>query len=167
MKPERWRIDIFGLGAGEDSWESLGEQGGQTSKSEKKSTLNIHWKEWCWSWSSNTLATWCEKPTHWKRRWYWERLKANGEGGAEDEMVTCITDSVDTNLSKFRAIMKDREDCSAAVLGVPKSWTQLSDKNNKISDEHIFTTVISHWWTNPSSLCNDLLCLLLQFFILI
>ena len=26
----------------------------------KKSTLNIHWKDWCWSWSSNTLATWCE-----------------------------------------------------------------------------------------------------------
>ena len=127
MKPERWRIDIFGLGAGEDSWESLGEQGGQTSKSEKKSTLNIHWKEWCWSWSSNTLATWCEKPTHWKRRWYWERLKANGEGGAEDEMVTCTTDSVDTNLSKFRGIMKDREDWHAAVHGVAKSRMWLSD----------------------------------------
>ena len=34
----------------------------------------------CWSWSSNTLATWCEKLTHWKRSWYWERLKAGGEG---------------------------------------------------------------------------------------
>ena len=32
----------------------------------KKSTLNIHWKDWCWSWSSNTLATWCEELTHWK-----------------------------------------------------------------------------------------------------
>ena len=29
----------------------------------KKSTLNIHWKDWCWSWSSNTLATWCEELT--------------------------------------------------------------------------------------------------------
>ena len=27
-----------------------------------KSTLNIHWKAWCWSWSSNTLPTWCEEP---------------------------------------------------------------------------------------------------------
>ena len=34
----------------------------------------------CWSWSSNTLATWCEKLTHWKRPWCWERLKAGGEG---------------------------------------------------------------------------------------
>ena len=23
-----------------------------------KSTLNVHWKDWCWCWSSNTLATW-------------------------------------------------------------------------------------------------------------
>ena len=26
--------------------------------------LNIHWKDWCWSWNSNTLATWCEELTH-------------------------------------------------------------------------------------------------------
>ena len=33
----------------------------------------------CWSWSSNTLATWCEELTHWKRPW--ERLRAGGDGG--------------------------------------------------------------------------------------
>ena len=35
--------------------------------------------DWCWSWSSNTLATWCEELTHLKRPCYWERLKAEGE----------------------------------------------------------------------------------------
>ena len=50
-------------------------------------TLNIHWEGWCWSWSSNTLAAWCKEPTHWKRRWCWERLKAKGEGRTEDEMI--------------------------------------------------------------------------------
>ena len=30
--------------------------------------------------SSNTLAIWCEELTHWKRPWFWERLKAKGEG---------------------------------------------------------------------------------------
>ena len=35
---------------------SLGLQD-QTSQSWRISTLNIHWKDWCWSWSSNTLAT--------------------------------------------------------------------------------------------------------------
>ena len=38
----------------------------------------IHWKDWCWN--SNTLASWCEELTHWKRPWCWERLKAGGEG---------------------------------------------------------------------------------------
>ena len=27
----------------------------------------------------NTLATWCEELTHWKRPWCWERLRAGGE----------------------------------------------------------------------------------------
>ena len=31
--------------------------------------------------SSNTLATWCEEPTHWKTLRLWERLRAKGEGG--------------------------------------------------------------------------------------
>ena len=44
-----------------------------------KSVLNIHWKDWCWSWSCSTLATWCEDLTHRKRPWSWERLKAGGE----------------------------------------------------------------------------------------
>ena len=39
------------------------------------------WKDWCWSWNSNALATWCEELTPWKIPWSWERLKAGGEGG--------------------------------------------------------------------------------------
>ena len=34
-----------------------------------------------WSWSSSTLATWCQESTHWKKLWCWERLRARGEGG--------------------------------------------------------------------------------------
>ena len=30
--------------------------------------------------ATNTLAPWREKLTHWKRPWYWETLKAGGEG---------------------------------------------------------------------------------------
>ena len=69
---------FLNCGVGEDSWEPLARD--QISQSQRKSVLNIHWKHWCWSWSSNTLATWCEKLTHWKRPWCWERLKAVGEG---------------------------------------------------------------------------------------
>ena len=34
---------------------------------------------WCWSWGSNTLATWWEELIHWKGPWYWERLIAGGK----------------------------------------------------------------------------------------
>ena len=33
----------------------------------KEINPDIYWKDWCWSWSSNTLATWCKEPTHRKR----------------------------------------------------------------------------------------------------
>ena len=55
-------------------------QGHPTSPSYRKSVLNIHCKHWCWSWNSNTLATWYEEVTHWKRPWCWKRLKVGGEG---------------------------------------------------------------------------------------
>ena len=40
----------------------------------------IYWKDWCWSWNSDTSATWCEELTHCKRPWCQKRLKAGGEG---------------------------------------------------------------------------------------
>ena len=36
-------------------------------------TLNIHWKDWRWSWNSDTLTTCYEELTPWKRFWCWER----------------------------------------------------------------------------------------------
>ena len=64
-KAEHRRIDVFELRC----WRRL-----------EKPVLNIHWKDWRWSWNSNTLATWCKELTHWKRPWCWERLKVGGEG---------------------------------------------------------------------------------------
>ena len=75
MRVGLWRklsaeeLMLLNCGVGEDSWESLGLQGDQTNPSQRRSVLNIHWKDWCWSWNSNTLATWC-----------WERLRAGREG---------------------------------------------------------------------------------------
>ena len=71
---------LLNCGVGEDSWESLGLQGNPTSPFWRRSVLGVHWKDWCWSWNSNTLATSCKELTHWKRPWCWEGLGAGGKG---------------------------------------------------------------------------------------
>ena len=48
-----------------------------------KGNLNIHWKDWCWS--SNTLATSCEEPTHWKRPDSLEKTLMMGRIGGGEE----------------------------------------------------------------------------------
>ena len=48
---------------------------------------------WCWSWSSNVLATWCKELSHWKRPWCLERLRAREEGWSSrwDGWMTSLT----------------------------------------------------------------------------
>ena len=48
----------------------------------------------------------------------------------EDEMVGNITDSMDMSLSKLQELMTDREPCRAAVYGVTRSQTRLSNWAN-------------------------------------
>ena len=71
---------FLNCGVGEDSWESLGLWGDPSSPSWSRPVLGVHWKDWCWGWNSNTLATSREELTHWKRPWCWEGLEAGGEG---------------------------------------------------------------------------------------
>ena len=69
----------------------------------RRSVLGVHWKDWCWSWNSSTLATWCEELTQWKRPWCWERLRAGGEGDNRgwDGWLDNITDSMDVSLGRL------------------------------------------------------------------
>ena len=85
-------------------------------------------KEWCWSWNSNTLATWCDELTHWKRPWCWETLRAGGEEGNRgwDGWMATLTQWTWV-LVDSGSLVTDREAWRAAVHGVAKSQTRLSN----------------------------------------
>ena len=78
-KAECRRIDAFELWC----WRRLLRVPWTTRRSNqlivKEISTEFHWNDCCWSWTSNTLVTWCEELTHLKRPWCWERLMA-GEG---------------------------------------------------------------------------------------
>ena len=79
-KSERWWIDTFKLWC----WRRL-LRVPWTARRSNQSIPSIPTfqfrKDWHWSWSSSTLATWYKELTHWKRPWRWERLRARREGG--------------------------------------------------------------------------------------
>ena len=89
-KAEHWRTDAFKLWC----WRRLF-RGPWTAKRSNQSILkeinpNIHWKDWSWNWSTNILATWCKKLTHWKRPWCWPRLRPwcwQEKEATENEMI--------------------------------------------------------------------------------
>ena len=80
-----------------------------------------------WSWKSNTLSTWCEELTHLKRLRVWEKFKAGGEG--DNRGWDCWMAS----LTQWTWVWANLGRCwwtgkpGAAVHGVEKSWTRLSD----------------------------------------
>ena len=80
MEAEHWKIDAFKVWC----WRRLLRVSWTARRSIqsilKEISPEYHWRDWCWSWNSNTVATCCEELTHLKRPWCWERLKVGGEG---------------------------------------------------------------------------------------
>ena len=72
-KAEHWRIDAFELWC----WRRLLRIPWAARRSNQSILKEISPE---YSLEGLMLITWCEELTHWKPPWYWERLKAGGEG---------------------------------------------------------------------------------------
>ena len=75
-KAEGWRIHAFELWC----WRKLLRVPWTARRSNQSILKEISPEYSLEGLNSNTLATWCEGLTHWKRPGCWERLKAGGEG---------------------------------------------------------------------------------------
>ena len=113
-------------GVGEDSWESLGLQGDPVYPKGNQSWIFIGGTDA----EAETPILWPPDAKNWliwkdpdaRKDWRQEE-----KGMTEHEMVDGITNSRDMNLSKPWELVMDRKVCRAAVHGVAKSRTLLSD----------------------------------------
>ena len=88
----------------------------------------IHWKDWCRSWNSSTLATWwlTGKDPDAGKHWGQEE-----KGMTEDEIVGWHHQLTGHEFEQALGDGKDRESWHASVHVVAKSWTRLNDQHQQ------------------------------------
>ena len=99
---ERWKIDVFELWYWGRVLRVPWTAGSSNQSILKDINLNTHWKDWCWSWSSDTLATFWEETDPLKMTlMLWKIEGRRRRGQRRMRWLLGITDSMDMSLSKL------------------------------------------------------------------
>ena len=133
---------LLNCGVGEDSWESLGLHRDPASPSYRGSVLDVHCKGWCWTWNTNTLATWCEELTHWKDPDAGKDWGQEEKWTSEDEMVGWHHQLNGHGFGWTLGVGDGQGGMACWVHGVAKSRTRLRD----------WTKLIHDYWINHRGL---------------
>ena len=149
-KAERWGIDAFELWCCRRLFES---------PLDCKEIQPVHPKGYQ-SWvfigrtdaeaETNTLGTWCEESTHWKRSWCWERLKAGGEGDDRgwDGWMSSLTQWIWVRVSSG-CWGRTGKPGMVQSMGSEKVWNDWATELKGTSQDHRYDKAIRVYSSNP------------------
>ena len=96
-KAECQRTDIFKLWCWRGLLKVPWQQRDGISQSDRRSTLNIPWKYWCWSWSSSILVILGGQMTH-EKSLMLGKIEVRRRGHQRMRWLDSVTDAMNLNL---------------------------------------------------------------------